>query len=601
VSASDDRAMMRVLGRLLRQYVRPHLGTLGVTFVFMFIVAGSSAALAWLLDPAVKMVFIEKRQDMLLLVPLAIVGISLLRAAAGFAQTYFMSRVGLRIVLRIQEQLVRHFVEMDLRDLDARHKGQIMAVFNNSTIISQATSQAITALVRDSLTVLFLLGVMYYQDVYLALVASAVFPIVLYNSNKRGQQTRAATINSMQETGAINALVYDSVDGNRIVKSYCREEFEIDRATQRLRQRLRHEIKASRARALGSPVTEAITGLGIAAAVLYGGWQGISANLELNEFVSFLAAMLMAYGPMKALTNLRLLMTTGLTAAEMIFGELDRERTTVERPDAVPLVLDAGRIRFEGVTFAYEPDRPALRSLDLECPPRRTTALVGPSGAGKSTMLNLILRFFDPASGRILIDDQDLQDVTLRSLREQIGLVTQDPFLFDDTILANIRYGRPDATEAEVMEAARAAAAHEFIEATAEGYHTRIGQDGIRLSGGQRQRLAIARAMLKDAPILLMDEATSALDAVSERHIQDAMRALRANRTVIVIAHRLSTVIDADVIHVLDHGQVAESGTHESLVRAGGLYAKLYETQLVDDTVPATDGASGRGVPAGVS
>lgn len=572
------------LMRLLRSYVRPYLPRLMVAFVFMAGIAITTASLAWLLDPAIKLIFIEKDQSMVLIIPVAIVAVSLLRAAATFAQTYMMSRIGQQIVVQIQEQLVRHFVHLDLASLNDRHKGKVMARFQNSTIIAQATSQAITAIVRDSMIVIALLGVMFFQDVPLALVACAVIPLVLYNSYRQGAVTRKATVKSMRESGIINSLVYDSVDGNRIVKSYGREEFEIDRTVDRLHRRMRHQMKAIRARALASPVTEAVTGLGIAAAIAYGGWQGISRNLELNEFVSFLAAVMMAYRPMKTLTNLNLTMTQGLTAAEHVFMELDREPQVQDAPDAKPLVLNEPRIEFRGVSFRYRgAPKDALERLDLSIEPHQTVALVGPSGAGKSTLINLVLRFADPRRGQVLISGQDIRGVTQASLRQHIALVTQEPFLFDDTIRANIAYGRSGASEHEIIAAAEAAAAHEFIVETRDGYDTRIGQGGIKLSGGQRQRLAIARAMLKDAPILLLDEATSALDSVSEQLVQEAFERLRQNRTVIVIAHRLSTVMKADALHVFDRGRLVESGTHAALIEQQGLYSRLYTTQFAND------------------
>jgi subfamily B ATP-binding cassette protein MsbA len=390
---------------------------------------------------------------------------------------------------------------------------------------------------------------------------------------------RKASGKTQAETGRLSAHLAETLEGVRIVKAYGREDYEIGRAQAAVERRLAHIMKALRTRSAAAPSTEALGGVAVALAILYGGWQAQQGALTLGAFTSFLAALLMAYQPLKSLATFNTAIQEGLAAAERIFSLLDTRPIIVEAPDAPDLRLGAGELRFESVRFAYAGGRPALAGVSFTVPAGKVVALVGASGAGKSTILNLIPRFFDVEAGSVSIDGQDVRKVSLSSLRAAVALVAQETQLFDDTVAANISYGRPGASLDAIVAAAHAAAAHDFITTLPQGFDTVLGENGVRLSGGQRQRLAIARAMLKDAPILLLDEATSALDAESERQVQEALRRLMRGRTTLLVAHRLSTVQSADEIHVLEDGRIVETGSHQSLLARGGAYARLHALQ----------------------
>jgi subfamily B ATP-binding cassette protein MsbA len=366
----------------------------------------------------------------------------------------------------------------------------------------------------------------------------------------------------------------------RVVRAYRQEDREEQRAVSAINRALEFTMRGTRARALSSPSVELLTGFGFALAIYFAGTKGVRGDLTLGHFMGFMTAALLIYTPMKSAAQLQTQLQEGIAAASRVFGIVDLKVTLTEAPDARPLALERGEIKFENVSFAYDPENPVLKNVNLTVPPGRTVALVGPSGSGKSTLVNLALRFFDPQRGNVLIDGQDIAKVTVASLREQIALVTQDPLLFDDTIRANIAYGPRAVDEEQVIHAAKAAAAHDFLMGLPKGYDTRVGEAGNLLSGGERQRIAIARALYKDTPILLLDEPTSSLDSEAEAKVQAALEELMKGRTVLMIAHRLSTVKKADLICVLDQGRIIETGRHEELVAKGGLYTRLHRTQF---------------------
>lgn len=576
---ADTISSRAAVGRLWREYLKPQSLPLSFAVLLMFVIAATTAALAYLLDPAIKYLFLDKDPRLLYVIPAVVVAVAVVKALATYGEGNIMATIGQKLVANLQLRLFRTMVYADLARLNATHSGEFMTnTLNNVTLVQQASVQAVAGFAKEATTVIGLLAVMYYQDWGLALVASAIIPLVILNSRKQGHKTRKATKKQMAETGTLTMLISENLDGTRVVKAYGQEEREIARTQASIHRRMTHQLKAARARIAAAPVTEAITGIGIAGVLFYGGLRGLSSGLTLNQFMSFLAAMMLSYDPLKKLSSLFTILSQGMIALSQVFHEIDTEPEIVDTPDAEELKLGGGRIAFNDVSFHYEGDRAALDDITFAAEPGETIALVGPSGAGKSTVLNLIPRFYDVTSGSVEIDGQDIRGLSLQSLRAPIAIVTQDPFLFDDTIAANIAYGKQDASEAEIEAAARAAAAHDFIMEIPEGYASLAGEGGARLSGGQRQRIAIARAMLKNAPILLLDEATSALDTRSEAQVQQALRTLMKNRTTIVIAHRLSTIIDADKIFVLDRGRIVESGRHAELLENGNLYSALYSS-----------------------
>lgn len=545
----------------------------------MLVIATTTAALAWLLDPAIKYLFLEKDERLLYLIPMVVIAVAIVKAVATYGEGNIMATIGQKLVADLQLRLFRTMVYADLQRLNATHSGEFMTnTLNNVTLVQQASVQAVAGFAKEMTTVIGLLAVMYYQDWSLALVASGIIPLVVFNSRKQGRKTRKATKKQMTETGILTSLISENLDGTRVVKAYGQEEHEIARTQESIHRRMIHQLKAARAKLAAAPVTEAITGIGIAGVLFYGGLRGLNSEFTLNQFMSFLAAMMLSFDPLKKLSNLFTILSQGMAALGQVFNEIDIEPEIIDDPEADELILNGGRIAFKDVSFHYGDDKAALNNITFAAEPGETIALVGPSGAGKSTVLNLIPRFYDVTSGSVEIDGQDIRKLSLESLRRPIAIVTQDPFLFDDTIAANIAYGRPDATDAEIEAAARAAAAHEFITEMRDGYASYAGEGGARLSGGQRQRIAIARAMLKNAPILLLDEATSALDTRSEAQVQKALKTLMKDRTTIVIAHRLSTIIDADRIFVLDRGRIVEAGRHGELLDNGKLYSSLYSS-----------------------
>ncbi|WP_439815567.1 ABC transporter ATP-binding protein [Zavarzinia sp. CC-PAN008] len=573
-----------LIWRLVRYSVRPHLGTLIAAALMMGVVAGTTAALAWLLEPAVDQIFVARDARMLYLVPLAIILVNVVKALADYGQSVLMNRVGHRIVSDTQVQMFDHLMRADLAWLNAVNSARLQSSFlYDVVLLREAVSKAITGAARDLISVVALAGVMIVQNWRLAIIGLVIVPFAGQAMRRLGKRMRKASTAAQEETGTLTVLIDERLAAARLVKIHGMETAETTRVAGAIDRRMAHIMKTVATRAAASPVTDVLGGLAIAGVILYAGLEAQAGNMTLGALSSFLAAMLMAYQPLKSLANMNTAMQEGLAAAVRIFAILDVEPTIRDRADAPALRIAKGEIRFEGVRFHYGDGTSALDGVDITVPSGARVALVGPSGAGKTTCLNLIPRFHDPSAGRVLIDGQDIAAVSLASLRAGIGLVTQETLLFDDSVAANIAYGLPNATRADIEQAARDAAAHDFIMRLPDGYDTLVGEAGVRLSGGQRQRLAIARAMLRDPPILLLDEATSALDPESERQVQAALTRLSTGRTTVIVAHRLSSVVDADRIYVLDRGRVVDSGSHPELVARGGLYASLYaETRLVE-------------------
>ena len=548
----------------------------------------ATAALAQLMEPILDSVFIARDQGALPWVAFAVLVTFAVKGGATFGQAVLMTSVGQRIIAGMQNEMFAHLMRADLALFQDTATGRLVSRFTNDVnMLRAAVSTALTGIGKDTLTVVSLIAVMFYQDWLLAAVSSVVFPLAIMPIVKIGRRMRKVSSNTQQQMGAFTTLLAETFQGARHVKAYGMEEYEKGRAALAIEEVYRLACKAARTRSLIHPIMESLGGVAILLVILYGGTQVISGAKTTGQLFAFITALLLAYEPMKRLAQLNANLQEGLAAASRVFEMLDEKPAIVDRPGAHQLGVIKGAIRLEGVRFAYrsgDKDVPALNGVTIDIAGGKRIALVGPSGAGKSTVLNLIPRFYDVTEGRVLIDGQDVRDVTLASLRAKIALVSQEMELFDDTVRTNIAYGRVGAGEADIIAAARGASAHDFIMRLPNGYDTHVGGRGLKLSGGQRQRVAIARAMLKDAPILLLDEATSALDTESERQVQEALRALMRGRTTLVIAHRLSTVVDADLIYVLDGGRVIESGSHGELLARGGAYARLYAMQFADQS-----------------
>jgi subfamily B ATP-binding cassette protein MsbA len=569
--------------RLYRTYLAPHWTSMALSMVCAAGVAAFSAALAWLLGPAIRQLFIQKNASALLYIPLAIAAVALLRTLCQVGQAVLVNRVGNRMVGEIQVKLFGRLVRADLAQLRSAHSGaHLSSILYEAGLVREAATTGLVNYVQNALTILATVILMFRQDVGLTLIVLIGAPIASGVMTRYSRRTKKAAKGAMAETSALSTAVMESLDGVKIVKMENREAFEEQRVAEVVARREAHLIKGANARSTAAPATEAVMTLLTAGIIAYAGWRAIHGTFGLDNLTVFLTAVAMASQSLRQVANLQTVMGEGLAAAARLFEALDIQPEIKDTPSAFALPRVQGRIALEGVRFAYGPEVPALDGVDIEARPGETIALVGPSGGGKSTILNLVPRFYDVQGGAVRIDGHDVRDVTLPSLREQIALVTQEPFLFDDTIRANIAYARPEASQFRIQQAAEAAAAHDFIMALPQGYDTPVGELGSRLSGGQRQRVAIARAFLKDAPILLLDEATSALDTESEARVQEALERLMKGRTTVLIAHRLSTVRHADRIYVIDKGRVVEVGSHESLMAYGRLYARLAQTQNLD-------------------
>jgi subfamily B ATP-binding cassette protein MsbA len=581
--------------RLIGDFLRPYWGRMALAFLCMALVAAATAANAWLMQPMLDRVFVGHDERLLWIIPLAVIALALVKGLAGYWQSVAMTTIGQRIVADIQLSLFARLMRADIAYFHANPTGSLISRFtNDANMLRGATTTVLAGIGKEAVTAVFLVALMFYEDWVLALISFVVFPLAIRPLASIGRRMRRVSANTQSELGEFTTLLDQTFQGARHVKAYGMEAYETKRAERLIERLYRLVERAQRTRSIASPLMETLGGVAVAVVILYGGHQVIMGLRTPGTFFAFITALLLAYQPVKALAGLSANLQEGLAAAQRIFTVLDVEPEIRELPNARPLALGGGEIRFRDVRFAYPNGKLALDGATLAVPAGKTVALVGASGAGKSTILNLIPRFYDVAAGAVTIDGTDVRDATLASLRGAMALVSQEVSLFDDTVRANIAYGRFGADEADIVAAAKAAAADEFIRALPAGYDTAVGEHGIKLSGGQRQRLAIARAMLKNAPILLLDEATSALDTESERQVQAALKLLMRGRTTLVIAHRLSTVVDADVIHVIDGGRVVESGTHGELLRGNGVYARLYQLQFADQAVP--DAALARAV-----
>ena len=572
----------QILKRLFRDSIKPYSLRLFSSLFFMVIIALCTGATAWLLDPAIDKIFLDKDESMLLLIPIAIILTLLIKSIATFIQIVLLNGVAQNVIADTQIKLFKKIINADLAWLHKVHSAKIISNFlYDVTLLQDSVSSSLANGVKDVLTLICLLGVMYYQDWQLATISIIAFPLVGILTRRLGKRIKKASTESQEETGTLASILSENLDGTRIVKAYQQEDEEIEKLSKSVFRRMTKILKGANARGAASPFAEFLAGFGIAGALYYAGLRGLQGELALNEFVSFLGAMMLAFQPLRRIAQINATLQEGFAAAIRVFGLLDQKSLINEAQNAPNLSIGKSNITFEDVTLSYEGQiNSALKGINLRIPHGKTTALVGPSGSGKSSILNLIPRFYDPDKGNVKIDNQDIKELTISSVRSSLALVSQEPVLFDMSIYDNILYGKPESSREEVIDAAKAAAAHEFISELPKQYETIVGEKGYSLSGGQKQRISIARAFLKNAPILLLDEATSSLDTESEHLVQNAISVLMKDRTTLVIAHRLSTIINSDQIIVLDSGSVAEIGTHEELLKKNGVYKKLYEREF---------------------
>jgi subfamily B ATP-binding cassette protein MsbA len=583
-----DSETIFICRRLVRDYVHPYVKQLIIAMIAMLIVAAATALNAWLLKPALDYIFGAKQQDMLLIIPLIIVSVGFIKGAAVYVQSVLMRYIGQRIVTDIQMDFYAYLLHADLELLQRYNSGRLLSRFTyDINVIRNSLLGLLTTLIREFLTVVFLIGVMIYQNWTLSIIALLVFPIAVLPLMRLGKRMRKLSYQTQEQLGDYTAQLDETLQGIRIVKAYNNELFEIQRARQQVERICALYLKSAKVGAATSPLLETLSAIAIAGVIAYGGYQVLQGVTTAGAFFSFIAALIMAYKPLKSLSDINTSLQEGVAAAKRLIDVLDiptRVADPLEPKIPVPVHADDFFIELKNVNFAYPGhDMLAISGLSAQLRSGKMIAIVGGSGSGKSTLLNLLMRFYDVTNGAIQLGGVDIRQMSLRQLRQHIAFVGQETVLFDDTVAANIRYGNVDASMEEVRRAAQLAGADEFIMSLPDRYDTMVGQHGFRLSGGQRQRLSLARAFLKDSPIIILDEATSALDSVSERHVQSSLDRLRQQKIMIVVAHRLSTIISADMIFVMRSGHLIETGTHQSLLEQNGEYANLYHRFMTQD------------------
>ncbi len=548
--------------------------------ILMVIVAALQSALPLISKPAIDEIFMNKDMDALKWIPFAVIGIFLLRGICDYGRAVLMGSIGLNIVKNLRNKLYAQIQKQSLSFFSDHPTGLLMSrITNDVQSVQAATSEAITSLIKDSFMLIGLVGVIFYTDWRMALIAIVVFPLTIYPISKFGKKVRKVTKSTQMTMGTLSSLLQETISGTRIVKAFCMEKYENERFAAETERLLKYNMKYVSVHAMSTPVMDFLAGLGIAAIIFYGGYNVIHGHSTPGTFFSFLAALFMLYEPIKRLTNVNNTINQGIAGAERIFSIIDRDPDIEDTPNARELPPITQGIDIQNVTFCYD-TTPVLKNINLRIKTGEVVAFVGMSGGGKTSLVNLIPRFYDVTSGRILIEGIDIRDVTLSSLRGQIAIVTQQTILFNDTVKKNIAYGDIARTEEEIIAAAKAANAHNFIMRLPQGYDSNIGELGTKISGGEKQRISIARALLKNSPILILDEATSSLDTEAEIEVQEALDNLMKGRTTLVIAHRLSTIRNADRIIVLVNGEIVEEGKHEKLLSKKGEYYRLYNLQF---------------------
>lgn len=571
--------------RLLR-YVRPYRTRFVAAFACSGLVALLSAVYAWMVKPVLDGIFIEKNEELLLILPLALLGVAVLKAVLSYGVGYLMAYVTNRVIADIRQELFQHLIRMPVGFHDVNTSGRLVSrVVNDVGLMASAASNVLKDIFQNALTFLAMVGVIVYQNWKLAGLSAIVIPLSALTMVRVGKRLRKLATSGQERMGDMSSTLQETLAGIRMVKAFGREEAEAERFKAYNRAFLATTLKSNQVWSIGSSHMEVIGVIGVAGIIWYGGYLVIHEVMTPGSLFSFMAAMFMAYTPIRKLAGANNIIQQALAAAERVYDVMDLETEQSKDHGTVALTGIRQGVEFQGVSLRYDSQTvPALTGIDLSIKSGEAVALVGSSGGGKTTLVSLLPRFYEPTTGRILLDSLPLASYTLQSLRTHIGIVSQEVVLFDDTISRNIAFGQTGAGQSDIEQAAKAAYAHDFILRMPEGYETVIGERGVKLSGGERQRLAIARAILRDPPLLILDEATSALDTESERIVQLALANLMKNRTTLVIAHRLSTIQNADRIVVLDRGTIAEVGSHEELLRRGGVYQRLHAMQFQDVT-----------------
>lgn len=573
----DTGRLFRVMRRIFAENAREYIGTYTVAVICLLFVAATTAGLAWIMRDVIDQLFVRQRGDLIFAISATILAIFTIRSVAMYVQAVLLARVSNDLIARYQKRIFAKLLKLGVGYYNEARSAQLAARVNtNTNAISSVMSLTLTSFARDFVSLIGLLAVMVIQDPVMSLISFAVAPVLVLAVATISQRTRSIVRETVELGARVTGTMQETVQGITVVKAFTMENQLADKLSVTIDEKRDKSNKLAEISQRINPAAELLSGLAIVGVISYGGYRAIFDQQPPGAMFAFITALLLAYDPARRLASLRVNLERAIVNAEMIYEILDMPIQQSDKPGAVDIQIDKGTVHFDNVVFSYTQNAPVLNGMSFMAPANQTTAVVGPSGSGKTTVIALLQRMYDVDSGTITIDGTNIADVTKQSLRTQIALVSQQPYLFEGSIGDNIRYGRPDATQEEIEEAARLANAFDFIKAAPDGFDTPLGENGMTLSGGQRQRLSIARAIVRDAPILLLDEATSALDNESEKVVQAALDNVMAGRTTIVVAHRLSTIVNAHQIVVVDNGLVVETGTHDKLAgKPDGLYARL--------------------------
>lgn len=568
--------------RLFRDYVKKYRGKVSLSIIFMILEASANAFLVWLVRPALDGVFINKNHSLLMMIPILVIITSIVRGIADYIQKYCIDLVGQNIINDLQIDLYAHLIKSDLSLINKHSSGHFISKFTNDiNNIKTAISLVIVSFAKEFLTVLFLVGIMFYNEVTLSFIAFFVFPLAIIPIIKLGKRMKSIIGDTQTQLEDYTENLDEHFKNIRTIKAFCNEKREISHVQKFLNQLLEYYKKSISLGALTSPIMEMLSSVAIAIIIFYGGYKVLNETTSPGSFFTFIVAFIAAYKPIKSLASLNLTLQTGFASTKRIFMVLDKKNTVEHVASDKKYNFKTPEVTFENVSFRYEENRKAIEDVSFNIKPKQYVAIVGESGSGKSTLMNLLLKFYHPQKGKVIIDQQDTKTISTESLRNFISIVTQDVLLFNHSIKENILYGNQKLSTKKMMELTKASRIDDFIKSLPEQYDTIIGQSGISLSGGQRQKISIARALVRNSPILVFDEATSALDQVSEQYIKEFLNSIRKDKTIIIITHRLSSIKDADKIYVLKKGQLVEEGNHKKLIDKKGEYYRLYKKKII--------------------